>query len=130
MEILNNKIKRLIIDEEHYTVVDYPILVKPNFSTLGFIIEISSQGPKIIFAPDDCIRDLIGFNKKTTIYEDYNLSPNPVDILSFDYIFLECNIAQVMIFKGRRSGIVHNFAMDVDPGFNYFEKFRGEYHGI
>ena len=30
-----------------------------------------------------------------------------------------------MIFKGRRTVIIHNFTMDVDPGYKYIEKFRG-----
>ena len=30
-----------------------------------------------------------------------------------------------MIFKGKRSGIIHNFTMDVDPGYKCIEKFRG-----
>ena len=30
-----------------------------------------------------------------------------------------------MIFKGKRSGIIHNFTMDVDPGYKYIERFRG-----
>ena len=30
-----------------------------------------------------------------------------------------------MIFKGKRSGVIHNFTMDVDPGYKYIEKFRG-----
>ena len=29
-----------------------------------------------------------------------------------------------MIFKGKRSGIIQNFTMDVDPGYQYIEKFR------
>ena len=124
IESLNNEIKRIIIDKEHYTEVNYPFSIKPNFSTLGSIIEISTQGPVITFVPDDSIRDLLGFNK-TTIFEEYNLSPNPVDILSFDNIFLECNIAQGMIFRGKRSGIIHIFTMDADPGYKYIEKFRG-----
>ena len=124
IESLNNEIKRIIIDEEHYTETNYPFSIKPNFSTLGSIIEISTQGLVITFLPDNSIRDLLGFNK-TTIFEEYNLSPNPVDIHSFDNIFLECNIAQGMIFRGKRSGIIHNFTMDVDPGYKYIEKFRG-----
>ena len=124
IESLNNEIKRIIIDEEHYTEANYPFSIKPNFSTLGSIIEISTQGPVITLIPDDSIGDLLGFNK-TTIFEEYILSPNPVDLLSFDNIFLECNIAQGMIFKGKRSGIIHNFTMDVDPGYKYIEKFRG-----
>ena len=124
IESLNNEIKRIIIDEGHYTDANYPFKINPNFSTLGSIIEISTQGPVITFVPDDSIRELLGFNK-TTIFEEYNLSPNPVDILSFDKIFLECNIAQGMIFRGKRSGIFHNFTMDVDPGYKYIEKFQG-----
>ena len=124
IESLNNEIKRIIIDEEHYTEANYPFSIKPNFSTLGSIIEISTQRPVITFVPHDSIRDLLGFNK-TTIFEEYILSPNPVDILSFDNIFLECNIAQRMIFRGKRSGIIHNFTMDVDPGYKYIEKTSG-----
>ena len=124
IENLNNEIKRIIIDEGHFTEVDYPFIIKPNFSTLGSIIEISSQGPLISFLPDDSIRSLLGFNA-STIYEEYNLSPNPVDILSFDNIFIECDIAQGMIFKGKRSGIIHNFTMNVDPGYKYIDKFHG-----
>ena len=124
IECLNNEIKRIIIDKGHYTEANYPFKIKPNFSTLGSIIEISIQGPIITFAPDDSIGDLLGFNK-TTIFEDYNLSPNPVDILSFDNIFIETDIAKGMIFKGKRSGINHNFTMDVDPGYKYIENFRG-----
>ena len=30
-----------------------------------------------------------------------------------------------MIFKGKRSGIIHSFTMDVDPGYKNSEKFRG-----
>ena len=123
IESLNNEIKRIIIYEEHYTEAKYPFTIKPNFSTLSSIIEISTQGPVITFAPDDSIGDL-GFNK-TTIYGEYNLLPNPVDTLSFHNNFLECYIAQGMIFKGKRSGIIHNFTMDVDPGYKYIEKFEG-----
>ena len=124
IESLNNEIKRVIIDEEHYTEANYPFSIKPNFSTLGSIIEISTQGPVITFVPDDSIRDLLGFNK-TTIFDEYNLSPNPVVILSFDNIFLECDIAEGMIFKGRKSNIVHNWTMTVDPGYKNVEKFSG-----
>ena len=59
------------------------------------------------------------------MYEEYYLSPNPVDILSFDNIFLERDLAQGIFFKGKRSGLIHNFTMDVDPGYKYNEIFRG-----
>ena len=124
IESLNNEIKRIIIDEEHYTEANYPFTIKPNFSTLGSIIEISPQGSIVSFMFDDSIKDLLGFNART-LYEEYTPSDHPVNIISFDNIFLECNIAQGMIFKGKRSGVIHNFTMDVDPGYKYIEKFRG-----
>ena len=73
---------------------------------------------------DDSIKDLLAFHA-VTLYEEYNLPTNPVDILSFDKVFLECDIAQGMIFEGRKSNIIHNWTMTVDPGFIYVEKFSG-----
>ena len=120
-ETLNDEIERIIIDKEHYTKATYRFTIKPNFSTLGSIVEIKTQGPIIGFVFDDSIGSLLGFDE-TILFEEYNLSPNPVDILSFDNIFIDCDIAQGMIFKGKRTGIFHNFTMTVDPGYKYVEK--------
>ena len=104
IEALDKEIKRIIIDGEQYTEGNYPFKIKPNFSTLGSIIEIlQQQGPIISFMFDDSIRDLLGFIAKT-LYEQYTLSNNPVDIISFNNIFIETDIAKGMIFKGGRSG--------------------------
>ena len=40
-------------------------------------------------------------------------------------MFLEGDVAQGRILRGKRSRIRHNFIRDVDPGYIYFEKFRG-----
>ena len=124
IESLNNEIKRITIDEGHYTEANYPFTIKPKFSTLGSIIEISPQGPLISFMFDDSIRDILGFNART-LYEEYTLSNNPVDTLSFDNIFIECDIARGMIYRGRQSNIIHNWTMTVNPGYKYVERFAG-----
>ena len=124
IESLNNEFKRIFIDKEYYTEENYPFTIKPNFSTLGSIIEIKPQGSIIGFVFEDSLGSLLGF-VETILWEEYNLSPKQVDILSFDNIFIHTNIAQGMTFKGKRSGIIHNFTMDVDPGYIYIEKFRG-----
>ena len=124
IESLNNENKWNIIEKGHYTETNYPFRITPNFSTLGSIIQILTPGPQISFVFDDSTGALLGFNE-ILVWGKYNLSDNPVDILSFDNIFIECNIAQGMIFKSKRSGIIHNFTMDVDPGYKYIEKFRG-----
>ena len=64
IESLNDEIKRIIIDDEHFTSENYPFKIKPNFSTLGSIIEISNQESAISFRPDDSIGSLLGFKKK------------------------------------------------------------------
>ena len=124
-ESLDDEIKRICIIDGHFSESNYPFKIKPNFSTLGSIIEVDvGIGRQNVFNPDDNIRGLLGFKPKF-LNKEYNLSDHPVDILSFDIIFLACNIAQGMIFKGKRSGIIHNFTLDVDPGYKYIEKFRG-----
>ena len=124
IESLDAEIKRIIIEKSHYTESNYPFRISPNFSTLGSIVEILTPGPQISFVFDDIIGILLGFNE-ILVWGKYNLSDNPVDILSFDNIFIETDIAKGMIFKGKRTGIIHNFTMDVDPGYKYIEKFRG-----
>ena len=99
-------------------------MMKPNFSTLGIIIEISPQGSIITFVFNDSIRNLLGFIE-TILYKEFNPSPKPVDILSFDNIFLECDIAQGLIFRGKRSGMIHNLTMDVSPAYKNIQKNRG-----
>ena len=124
LENLSKEYTRIIIDIGHYSENEHPFTIKPNFSTLGSIIEISPQGPLISFVFIDSIGNLLAFHE-TKLYEENILSKNPVDILSFDNIFLECDIAKGMIFKGKRSGRIHNFTKDVDFGYKYIGKFRG-----
>ena len=124
IEALNDEIKRVNINDGHFNEENYPFFIKPNFSTLGSIIEISNEKSAISFKASDSIGSLLGFIKRT-IYEEYNLSDNPVDILSFYNIFIECDIARGMMFKGKRSGIIFNFTMDVSPGYKYIHKVRG-----
>ena len=120
---MNIEIKRIIIDKGYYSEDEYPFTIKPNFSTLGRIIEVLPQGSIISFVFNDSIRSLHGFHD-TIFYKEYNLSPYPGDILSFDNLFLETDIAKVMILRGKRNGIFHNFTMDVDSGYKFIEKHR------
>ena len=124
IESFNVETKRIFIDKGHYSESNYPFNIKPNFSTLGSIVEIYQSGPIFSFETENSIGKLLGCDE-TILYNEYNSSPNPVDILSFDNIFTHTDIAQGMIFKGKRSGINQNFTMDADPGYKYIEKFRG-----
>ena len=98
---MDNEINRLFNEQGPFTEVDYPFFIKPNFSTLGSIIDVFIQEPLIRFLLDDSKRNLLRFNA-STLYEEYNLSPNQVGILSFDNNFLETDNAQGMIFKDKK----------------------------
>ena len=125
IENLDDEIKRICIIEGHFTESNYLFEIKPNFSTLGSIIEIDvGIITKIDFNPTNSIRDLLGFKPKI-VNKENNLSDHPVDILSFDTIFIETNISRVLIFQGKQTGSIHIFTMDVDLGYKYIEKFRG-----
>ena len=124
IEILNDAIKRIIIDGEHFTESDYPFQIIPIFSTLGSIIGISPQGPIISFVFDDGIQNLLELHE-TILWKEYNLSANPVDILLFDIFFLDCNIAKGTIYKQQRSGMIHNWTMTVNLGYKCVESFAG-----
>ena len=114
-ESLNEELRKIFIDKGFYGENDYPFTIKPNFSTLGSITQTQPPGSIFGFVFDVTIVNLLGFHE-TILYEDYIISPNPVDILSFDNLFIHTDINQGIIFKGKRSGILHNFTMDVNPG--------------
>ena len=63
------------MDEEHYSESDYSFYIKPNFSTLGSIIEIRAQGQLIGFVFNDIIGNLFGIYENI-LYEEYFLSKN------------------------------------------------------
>ena len=124
LESMNDESKRIIIAKGHYTEAEYPFLITANFKTLGSIIEKKPKGAKIGFVFDDSLRNLLGF-RETMLFKGYNLSNNLVDILSFDNIFLGCDVAKGMLFKSKRYGIFHNWTMIVNPGYKYVKKFPG-----
>ena len=55
IESLDKEVKRIIIQEGHFTESTYPFEIKPSFSTLVSIIEISSNNisSQNAFTPDD-----------------------------------------------------------------------------
>ena len=80
LESLNHETQSINMEEGHFTEENYPFLIKPSFSTMTSIIETSRQEPLISFTL------MIAYEIfKNRLSEKYNLSPNPVDILSLDY---------------------------------------------
>ena len=77
IESFNDEFKRIINDEGHFTEANYPFTIKPNFSSLRSIIQISPRGPIKSFMFDDSIKDPLGFNART-LYEKKIYQPIPL----------------------------------------------------
>ena len=119
---MNEKTEKNIEEEGNFTE-DYRFLFKPNFSLLVSKVDVSRTEPIKSFVQGDEIRDVLGLDT-FVLHEKYNLSLNPVDILSVDNFF-EIDIAQGMIFKGERPGRFHKNTIAVNKGYSYMEKIRG-----
>ena len=115
---MKNEIKTNIVEEGLFKETNCPFTIELKFSTLSSFIEISRQEPLISCTPDDSVPDLLGFIS-STIFDEYNLSPLPVDVLSIEKFFLNCDMAQGMMFRGKGSRLNHSITMDVDPGYTY-----------
>ena len=100
----------------------------PLQSKVGSIVETSRQEPLINFVQNDSIGDILSFDP-VAIYEQFNLSHNPVEILSFDNVFLGSDIAQRMIPQAKRLGTIHVLTMDIDPGYKTINNLRGKFYG-
>ena len=87
LESLNNELKRIIIDTTYYNENENSFTIKPNFPTLGSIIQKLPQGPINGFVFNNNIGSLLGFHE-TILWQENNLSPNPVDHLYHLIIFL------------------------------------------
>ena len=101
IETSKNEIGRNIIEESHFTDLDYPFTKKPNFSTLGSIIEKFWQQPIFSFKPTDNIRNLLKFNASTKNVE-WNLSPKVIEIyLSIKYFSNEISLKDWFLEKNK-----------------------------
>ena len=68
------------------------------------------------------MRNLLGLHE-TVLFKEYNISPNPVDKISFDNFFIETGIAKRMLFKGKRTGIIHKFSLNANSVYKFVERF-------
>ena len=89
----------MIIDRGCAREENYQFFFKRNFSTLGSIIENTGEW-EVDFTQDKTMKTPLAFSK-VILNEKYNISDNPVDIISFDNISLETDFAKGMIVKGK-----------------------------
>ena len=114
----NLEIERLMVLNGDFDGQSFPFTIKPNFQTQGSIMEIE-DGWEVDFIYAGTLRIILEFDARIVSGKN-NLSDHLVDIISFANFFVD--VARGMIVNGKRSDPIHNFTMDVNPGYKYIGK--------
>jgi hypothetical protein len=98
------------------TTSSYYITILPNAPTLGSIITITNNGYYIDFTVPNSIATLLGFNA-TILSGAINISPNIVDIININSIYVNCDIIKGSYVNGSNYPVLYNFFPTVGPGY-------------
>lgn len=99
-------------------IKDCLIKVQCNNNTLKTLIYCTKD---INFTKEGTFRRLLGFNKQILKANKWHVSELPVNILPTTVIRIECDIVSGSYINGKPSHIVHEFALNVPPGYRIIE---------
>ena len=103
---------------------DYYIHLEANDNTQKSIIIILDTNYSVDLTPSNSLASLLGFVPRI-LTGSYNTSENKVDIISFNNVFIYCDIVRGAYWNGKRTHILHSFSLNVSPGFRFVDKFYG-----
>lgn len=89
-----------------------------NNNTLKTTIICSKN---INFEKEDTFRNLLGYDKQILKANKLHVSQFPVNILPTTVIRIECDIVSGSYVNGEPSHIIHEFALNVPPGYRIIE---------
>ena len=97
------------------------ITIIPNAPTLGSIINISNANYTIDFTIQNSLATVLGFNSGI-LTSGLNISPNIVDIIRINSIYINCDAIKGSFVNGSYSPVLYNFFPTVGPGYKIVEK--------
>ena len=97
---------------------DISFSLTANNNTLKSVI--TSNHP-VDFQPEDSIAKLLGFSHCLLEAEKTHISSNPVKILKFNVLRVECNITRGAYINNKKVHTIHEFFPAVPPGFKIIE---------
>lgn len=95
-------------------IKDAAIKLRCNNNTLKTTIFCTKD---INFIKEDSFRRLLGFNKQILKANKWHVSQSPVNILPTTVVRIECDIVSGSYVNGEPSHIIHEFALNVPPGY-------------
>jgi len=86
IDIINSEINRLMTLNG-----DTGITISANTITLGSVVDIKFATTRVDFTVANSLAPFLGFNA-VILTSGYNVSPNPVDIITINQILVNCDI--------------------------------------
>lgn len=99
-------------------IKDATLKVQCNNNTLKTAIHCTKD---INFNKEGSFRSLLGFEEQTLAANKWHVSQHPVNILPTTVIRIECDIVSGSFINGEPSHILHEFSLNVPPGYRIVE---------
>lgn len=112
VDIITDKYKDLTDEGDLY--------INENFNT--FETSIKSTIHPIYFNKERSIGSLLGFSKRVLKPKVENLSDKTIDITNINTVIIECNIVNGSYINNVSAHTIHQFSLDVSPGYKITER--------
>lgn len=99
-------------------IKDASIKLQCNNNTLKTAIYCSKD---VNFKKENSFSRLLGFDKQVLKANKWHVSQHPVNILPTTVVRIECDIVSGSYINGEPSHIIHEFALNVPPGYRIVE---------
>lgn len=109
------------LEEEYKRLTGGRKSIKINANNNTMQVEIYTSHDSINFKKEGTIGKLMGFNKNILEAGSNNLSDLPVNILKVNAIRVECNIAIGSYINDVSAHTIHEFGINVSPGYKLDE---------
>jgi len=100
---------------------DTGITISANTITLGSVVDIKPAAIRVDFTVANLLASLLGF-KAVVLTAGYNVSPNPVDIITINQILVNCDIIGNSYLNNSPFPAIYSFPINVNTGERFTEQ--------
>jgi len=116
IDTVNSEINRLMTING-----DMGLTISANTITLGSVVDIKPAATRVDFTVANSLASLLGFGS-VVITTGYNVSPNPVDIITINQILVNCDIIGNSYLNNSPFPAIYSFPINVNTGERFTEQ--------
>jgi len=116
IDSINSEINRLMTING-----DTGITISANTITLGSVVDIKPAATRVDFTVAYSLAPLLGFNS-VILTAGYNVSPNPVDIITINQILVNCDMIGNSYLNNSPFPAICSFPINVNTGERFTEQ--------